>query len=147
LDKSKAISARTALTAGSSPNNGQPPPAHSGLPSGLYALRAGSGPGGITDSAARRLGSLRELKAQKRLQAEARNALAREKREKEKRVHALEMKIAALEGQQRELVSALEDPAAYQPGGRAVAINRELSAVADDLARLTNEWENATAAG
>jgi ATP-binding cassette subfamily F protein 3 len=135
LDKSKAISARTALTAGSSPNNGQPPPAHSGLR-----------PGGITDSAARRSGSLRELKAQKRLQAEARNALAREKREKEKRVHALEMKIAALEGQQRELVSALEDPAAYQPGGRAVAINRELSAVTDDLARLINEWETATAA-
>jgi ATP-binding cassette subfamily F protein 3 len=136
LDKSKAISARTALTAGSSPNNRQPPPAHSGLR-----------PGGITDNATQRSGGLRELKAQKRLQAEARNALAREKREKEKRVLALEMKIAALEGQQKELASALEDPAAYQPGGRAVAINRELSAVADDLARLTNEWETATAAG
>jgi ATP-binding cassette, subfamily F, member 3 len=147
LDKSKAISARTALTAGSSPNNGQPPPANSGLPSGLYALRAGSGPGGMSDNTARRAGGLREQKVQKRLQAEARNVIAREKREKEKRVHALEMKIAALEGQQRELVTALEDPAAYQSGGRAVAINRELSAVTDDLARLTNEWETATAAG
>ena len=65
--------------------------------------------------------------------------------EKEKHVHALEMKIAALEGQQRELVTALEDPAAYQPSGRAVALNRELSAVTDDLARLTKEWETATA--
>ena len=83
---------------------------------------------------------------QKRSQAEARNAIARKKREKEKHVHALEMKIAALEGQQKELVTALEDPAAYQPGGRAVSLNRELSAVTDDLTRLTNEWETATAA-
>jgi ATP-binding cassette subfamily F protein 3 len=124
LDKSKAISARTALTAGSSPNNGQL----------------------TTDNASQRAGGLREQKMQKRSQAEARNAIAREKRGKEKHVHALEMKIAALEGQQKELVTALEDPAAYQPGGRAVALNRELSAVTDDLTRLTNEWETATAA-
>jgi ATP-binding cassette subfamily F protein 3 len=124
LDKSKAISARTALTAGSSPNNGQL----------------------TTDNASQRAGGLREQKMQKRSQAEARNAIARKKREKEKHVHALEMKIAALEGQQKELVTALEDPAAYQPGGRAVALNRELSAVTDDLTRLTNEWETATAA-
>jgi ATP-binding cassette subfamily F protein 3 len=124
LDKSKAISARTALTAGSSPNNGQL----------------------TTDNASQRAGGLREQKMQKRSQAEVRNAIAREKREKEKHVHALEMKIAALEGQQTELVTALEDPAAYQPGGRAVALNRELSAVTDDLTRLTNEWEIATAA-
>src|SRR5256714_672087 len=123
LDKSKAISAQTALTAGSSPNNGQV----------------------TTENVARRAGGLREQKVQKRLQAEARTAIARKKREKEKHVHALEMKIAALEGQQRELVTALEDPAAYQPGGRAVALNRELSAVTDDLARLTKEWETATA--
>ena len=123
LDKSKAVSARTALTAGSSPNNGQL----------------------TTENVARRAGGLREQKVQKRLQAEARTAIARKKREKEKHVHALEMKIAALEGQQRELVTALEDPAAYQPGGRAVALNRELSAVTDDLARLTKEWETATA--
>jgi ATP-binding cassette subfamily F protein 3 len=124
LDKSKAISARTALTAGSSPNNGQL----------------------TTDNASQRAGGLREQKMQKRSQAEARNAIGREKREKEKHIHALEMKIAALEGQQKELVTALEDPAAYQPGGRAVALNRELSAVTDDLTRLTNEWETATAA-
>jgi ATP-binding cassette, subfamily F, member 3 len=75
LDKSKAVSARTALTAGSSPNNGQL----------------------TTENVARRAGGLREQKVQKRLQAEARTAIARKKREKEKHVHALEMKIAALE--------------------------------------------------
>jgi ATP-binding cassette subfamily F protein 3 len=122
LDKSKAASARTALTAGQNlpdrPVNGSLAP---------------SGPG------------LRDQKTQKRLEAEARNAVAKARREKEKRVHELEMKIAALESQQRELAAALEDPAAYQPGGRATAINRDLSSVADDLARLTTEWETATA--
>jgi ATP-binding cassette subfamily F protein 3 len=122
LDKSKAASARTALTAGQN------------LPDRpLNGSLAPRGPG------------LREQKAQKRLETEARNAVAKARREKEKRVHELEMKIAALEGQQRELAAALEDPAAYQPGGRATAINRDLSSVADDLARLTTEWETATA--
>jgi len=60
-------------------------------------------------------------------------------------VHELETKIAALEGQQKELAAALEDPAAYAPGGRATAINRDLSALSHDLARLTAEWESVTA--
>jgi len=122
LDKSKATSARIALTVGSAPNNGER----------------------ITDNAVRRAGGLQEQKAQKRLEAEARNAVAKARREKEKRVHELETKIAALEGQQKELASALEDPAAYQPGGSATAINRDLSAVSHDLARLTAEWESVT---
>jgi ATP-binding cassette, subfamily F, member 3 len=123
IDKSKATSAQTALTAGSTSNNGQP----------------------ITDNVARRTGGLREQKAQKRLEADSRNAIAKVRREKEKRVHELETKIAALEGQQKELVLALEDPATYAAGGRAIAINRELSAVAHDLARFTAEWESVTA--
>ena len=49
------------------------------------------------------------------------------------------MQFAALEGQQKELAAALEDPAAYTPGGHATAINRDLSAVSHDLARLAAE--------
>ncbi len=88
---------------------------------------------------------LSEQKAQKRLEADSRNAISKARREKEKRVHELEMKIATLEGQQKELVIALGDPTAYEPGGRAVSINRELAAVTADLARLTNKWETVTA--
>ena len=55
------------------------------------------------------------------------------------------MQIATLEGQQKKLVAELEDPAAYEPGGRAVAINRELAAVTQELERLTAGWEKATA--
>jgi ATP-binding cassette subfamily F protein 3 len=123
LDKSKATSAKVALTAGSNLNDGEPTTA--GIPN---APRTG----------------MREQKQQKRTEAEARKAAAKTKREKEARIHALEMRIAALEGQQKELVAALEDPAAYEPGGRAVAINRELSAVTEDLAQVTAEWETAT---
>ena len=52
------------------------------------------------------------------MEAESRNAIAKARREKEKRVHELETKIAALEGQQKELAAALEDPATYTPGGQ-----------------------------
>jgi ATP-binding cassette subfamily F protein 3 len=124
LDKSKATSAQTALTAGQNLQDRQT--------------------NGSTTLAARSPG-LREQKAQKRLEAESHNAVAKARREKEKRVHELETKIAALEGQQKELVLALEDPTAYEPGGRAVSINRELAAVTADLARLTNKWETVTA--
>jgi ATP-binding cassette subfamily F protein 3 len=123
IDKSKAASARTGLTAGHQVLTVSVPKAE-------VEKRSGVG--------------LREQKAQKRREAEARNTIAKAKREKETRIHGLEMKIAALEGQQKELVAALEDPDAYEPGGNAIAINRELSAVTKDLSRLTTEWESAT---
>src|SRR6202030_2633411 len=115
LDKSKAVSARVALTAVA-------PSSSSHLRSSAVAPASRAG--------------RREQKAQKRLEAEVRKAAAKAKRDKEARVHALEMKIAALEGQQKELVAALEDPTAYEPGGRAVAINRELSVVTHNLAQV-----------
>jgi ATP-binding cassette subfamily F protein 3 len=124
LDKSKAISAKLALTAGSDApevNN--------------HKSQAGK----------RNVSGLRKQKGQKRAEAEARNAISKAKREKEKRIHELEAKIAALEGRQKELAAALGDPAVYESGGRATAINRDLSVVAHDLARLTAEWENVTA--
>jgi ATP-binding cassette subfamily F protein 3 len=82
-------------------------------------------------------------KEQKRLEAEARNSKSREKRENEKRVAALEKKIAELEAKQTALTAELEDPGTYLNGGRAVAINRELTHIVDDLAIATAEWEQA----
>jgi ATP-binding cassette subfamily F protein 3 len=124
LDKSKATSARIALTAD------RDTPEVNGFAEAKLRKQTGSGS--------------RKQKEQKRLEAEARNAIAKARREKEKRVHELEIKIAALEAQQKELVAALEDPGAYQPGGRAIVINRDLSALSHDLARLTTEWETIT---
>ncbi|HET9856889.1 MAG TPA: ABC-F family ATP-binding cassette domain-containing protein [Chthoniobacterales bacterium] len=117
IDKSKAASARTALTAGSAPS------------SNSHLRSSARGP---------------KMRGQKRLEAEARNAISKVKREKDKRLHDIETQIAALEAQQKELVAALEDAAVYEVGGKAVSINRELSTVTADLARLTREWEAAT---
>ncbi|MEY2439173.1 MAG: hypothetical protein QOI34_558, partial [Verrucomicrobiota bacterium] len=128
LDKSKAVSAKAALTAGQGDEE--------------LTGRNGNNPPG--QSAAPRAPGLKEQKERKRAEAEARNAIAKVKREKEKRLHELEMKIATLEGQQKELVAALEDPAAYEAGGGAVTINRELAAVSNHLLRLTAEWEKIT---
>ena len=125
LDKSKATSARIALTAG------QNLPEVNGFAVAKVRKQSGSGS--------------RKQKEQKRFEAEARNAVAKARREREKRVHGLETQIAALEGQQKKLAAALEDPATYTPGGGTTAINRDLSAVAHDLARLTAEWESVTA--
>jgi ATP-binding cassette subfamily F protein 3 len=124
LDKSKAASARIALTA-----DRDLPELNDQQPEAKKQNGSGS----------------RKQKAQKRLEADSRNAIAKARREKEKRVHELETKIAALEEQQKELTAALEDPATYTPGGHAIAINRNLSALSHDLARLTAEWESVTA--
>jgi ATP-binding cassette, subfamily F, member 3 len=131
LDKSKATSERTALTAGRGVQevNGLAAATNSDVANGRKQTGSGS----------------RKQKEQKRLEAESRNAIAKARREKEKRVHELETKIAALERQQKKLAAALEDPATYTPGGHAIAINRDLSALSHDLARLTAEWERVTA--
>jgi ATP-binding cassette subfamily F protein 3 len=89
---------------------------------------------------------LREQKERKRIEAEQRKAASRDRREKERIVSELEMRIVALEGRQGELAAALEDPAAYEKGGSAMELNRELLAVAEELARWTAEWENAARA-
>jgi ATP-binding cassette, subfamily F, member 3 len=133
LDKSMAGSERAALTAGNDVTNLQPLAADRGEGGAVTARDYNNKPG------------LREQKQQKRAEAELRKTEAKARREREQRVHELEMHIATLEGQQKELAIELEDPVVYEAGGRAVAINRELSAVSDELARLTAEWEKATA--
>ncbi len=84
-------------------------------------------------------------KEQKREEAEARNARSKERREQEKIVADTEKEIARLEQKQKELAAELEDPATYDKPGRAVAVNRELSTVTEDLTRVTADWEQAAA--
>lgn len=120
LDKTSATSARDALTAGSAlPTNAQPT-----LPADRPAIRT---------------------KEQKREEAEARNARSRERRAQQKRMEDLEKTIARFEEQQKELTAALESPETYQDVGKAVAINRELTHLIEDLTRATTEWEQAAA--
>jgi ATP-binding cassette subfamily F protein 3 len=124
LDKSKAISARHALTAGEKLGNAQPA-------SAPVAAATGSG----------NAPTPRKSKEQKRAEAEVRQAAARVRKEHDDRVAALEMQIATLEGKQRDLTAELEKPETYESGGRAVELNRDLLSVTENLTRVTAEWE------
>ena len=88
---------------------------------------------------------MRESREQRRADAEQRKAEAKVKREHERLIAHLEMQIATLESRQKELTAELEKPETYEAGGTAMQLNRELMTVADDLARVTKEWEAAAA--
>jgi ATP-binding cassette subfamily F protein 3 len=134
LDKTAAASEQSALTAGRSLTNAQP------------VITGHDQAGSKEESASKetRKPGLREQKEQKRVEAEMRKEQAKLRREKEKRLHEIEMRLATLEGEKKELVAELENPAAYEPGGRAMTIHRELTAVSTEIERLTNEWDQAS---
>jgi ATP-binding cassette subfamily F protein 3 len=121
LDKSRATSARAALTSGEKLQNFQP----------------GNGAAPV----ARNAPGMRETREQRRAAAEERKAEAKIKRDHEKQARDLEMQILKLEGRQKELTEELEKPETYERGGAATQLNRELLAVTADLQRLTVEWE------
>ncbi len=131
LEKSRATSARSALTSSGKLQNAQP---------------AANGEHEIVPAEARPSG-LRETREQRRADAEQRKAEAKTKRDREKRVRELEMHILSLEGRQRELTADLEKPETYETGGNAMELNRELLALSGELARTTAEWEALAEAG
>lgn len=57
-------------------------------------------------------------------------------------VGELEKTVSELEGTQAELTAELENPESYQ-NGKAQHLNRELSAIVDQIATATTEWETA----
>jgi len=129
LDKSRATSARAALTSGARLHNLQ----SSGVSNGAAARALAPTSG------------MRETREQRRADAERRKAEAKVKRDREKHVHELEMQIATLEGRQNDLTAELEKPETYEAGGAMMVLNRELLAVSEELQRLTVQWEAATA--
>ncbi len=121
LDKSRATSARAALTSGDKLQNLQP----------------GNGAAPVVKNAP----GMRESREQRRADSEQRKAEAKLKRDHEKKVRDLEMQILKLEGRQKELTEELEKPETYERGGAAMQLNRELLTITEDLERLTAEWE------
>jgi ATP-binding cassette subfamily F protein 3 len=84
---------------------------------------------------------MKEIREQRRQEAEKRKAEAKTKRDQQKAAEALEMRILALEGRQKELTAELEKPEAYEVGGAAMKLNRELLQVTDELERVMAQWE------
>jgi ATP-binding cassette subfamily F protein 3 len=85
--------------------------------------------------------SRREIKEQRRQEAEQRKAAQQAERDRKKKIEHLEMRIAHLESRQKELTLELEKPEVYAAGGPVMELNRELMSVADELERITAEWE------
>ncbi len=120
LDKTKAVSARAALTVGGTGMAGSAP------------KPAASAPRPQIDR-----------KEQKRLEAQQRQARSGERKAAQQKVHELEKEIQKLEARQKELTAELEDPATYEKPGRAGQLNRELADNQHRLEVLTPEWEAA----
>jgi ATP-binding cassette subfamily F protein 3 len=58
-------------------------------------------------------------------------------------VGQLEKKVVELEAKQAEITTALEAPETYADKGKFHHLNRELSAIVDEIAAATAEWEDA----
>ena len=58
-------------------------------------------------------------------------------------VGRLEQRVSELEAKQAELAAALEAPETYTVPGKAQHLNRELSAIVDQITAATAEWEQA----
>ncbi len=122
LDKTKAASARAALTAG-----GGTTEVRGGRQSGSEGTRAS--------------GNATNRKEQKRLEAEQRQARSQKRKEQQQVVHELEKRIQKLEERQREITAELERPETYQAGGKAMELNREMRHNGEELEELTPKWE------
>ncbi|MES2596452.1 MAG: ABC-F family ATP-binding cassette domain-containing protein [Verrucomicrobiota bacterium] len=128
LDKTKATSAREALTAtltNSQPQNYSAPETGKGnSPS--------SSPGGKT-------------KEQKRAEADARNVRSKAKKELEQKVATIEQALAQIERRKLELVALLQDGATYADAARFRALTAEMEGIEPKIAKETAAWEKAAA--
>lgn len=113
LDKSKASSARAALTAGFTDARPKQEKAVSSQQSAISQSPAGKKPSP---------GDLKKLRTE---------------------VGKLEQRVSELETKQNELTAELEKPETYTQAGRAQHLNRELTTTVDLLHAATAEWEAA----
>ena len=118
LDKTKAVSARAALTAGQTPFTR-----------------------GTDHDRNNRPGAAVDRKEQKRLEAGQRQARSRERKAQQQKVHEIEKEIQQLEARQTEIVADLEKPETYEKAGSAMDLNRQLISIQHRLAELTPRWE------
>jgi ATP-binding cassette, subfamily F, member 3 len=130
LDKTKATSAREALTA--TLTNQQPTSSSTWTaPSAAAAApkRESSGP---------------KSKEQRRLEAEARAALGKTRKGVEDRIARIEAELAALEKRKLELVALLQDGSTYSDAVKFRTLTEELEAIEPQVAKQTTAWEKAT---
>lgn len=115
LEKSKATDARSAITAGFSDGR----PSQDSKPAAPKGKSAGSSSSNTPKISRHEIKKLRQ------------------------EVSRLEEVVSQLEAKQNEITDALESPETYNDPGKAHHLNRELSAVVDQISQATAEWEAA----
>lgn len=82
-------------------------------------------------------------KEQKRQEAEARQAVSRQRRQLKESVEACESRIAGLETRKEELEKEIADPATYRKGDYVATLQKEYNAVKEELEAVLLKWESA----
>lgn len=123
LEKSKATSARAALTAGVQLTHAQP-------------KNVNPSPASVVPD---KTPTPRKTKEQKRAEAETRQEKSRSKKAHQLKVAELEKKIHALETRLAEITAELEKPETYQTNGTAFTLSRESATVSATLEQLIAE--------
>jgi ATP-binding cassette subfamily F protein 3 len=134
LDKTRAVSARAALVAGSQLSDSRPPENKTRSvekPNKSQEMPAESVPGV----------GLKEVREARKRDAADRTARAKEQRDLERALSLAETKVATLEKRQSELVAELEDPKSYEDPALALRLNRELNDLASEIEIANREWE------
>jgi ATP-binding cassette subfamily F protein 3 len=88
----------------------------------------------------------KKTKEQKRLEAEARQAISKDLNRLKNEVAALEDKISELETAKDGLESRMARPETYEDSQLAVSLQKEYAAVNKDLEQYTGQWEKAQTA-
>jgi len=94
-----------------------------------------------TETKERSLPVGRKTKDQKRLEAEARQAISRERNRLEKDIDEIEIKIENLEAHKKEIETKLAHPETYRDGEQAVKLQKEYSHLKEDLEDCYERWE------
>ncbi len=83
---------------------------------------------------------MKEIREQRRLEAELQKAANKAKREQQKKLADFEEEIVRLEARQKYLTEQLDDPSLYQNTSKALILNRELAGVAESLQKVNAQW-------
>jgi ATP-binding cassette subfamily F protein 3 len=83
----------------------------------------------------------RKTKDQKRLEAEARQSISRERNQLEKEIEEIENKIESWEVRKKEIETELALPETYRESAQIVALKKEYAQLKEDLENSYTRWE------
>jgi len=83
----------------------------------------------------------RKSKEQKRLEAEARKAVSKERNRLQKRIEVIEKRLDEITGQKTALEKEMADPQTYSNPARSAELSKNYKSLENEEKELENEWE------